>query len=291
VRVEKTEFKQETKTLRVSGTIQDGPQDLVSIGSHHTHNIDTDTAVTVIKEGWSRTDLDRIQDAVKSTLRPKVMVVALDEGEAALGVIREAKIEYLDLARNIGGKYDLKGRQARKHEFYRELTGLIGNVMENENVSHIILAGPGFEKKNYHGFLVENYGEIAGKCIVEDTGGGGRAGIQEVLKRDVIHRTLEEVNAVRDIRYVEDVLKHIAKDTGLAVYGLSEVADAVDAGAVEVLLVLDALFFSQRGRIEPLMNKVKAAKGRVHLVNLGGEAGQKLESLGKAAALLHYRIS
>jgi protein pelota len=291
VSVEKTELKGEANMLRVSGVISEGPEDIVSLGSHHTFSVVVGAELKVKKNVWGRVDLERLEDAVKSTSRPKVLVVAVDEGEATVGLVRESKVEYYDLERNIGGKYDLKGREARKHEFYRELSVLVSNIMSKEDVSHIILSGPGFEKNNYHHFLTENYGELAVKCVLEDTGGSGRNGIQEVLKREVIHRILEEVNAVRDIRYMEDVLKNIAKDTGLAVYGIADVSVAVNAGAVEVFLITDVLFFSERNTMEPLMGRVRSTKGVVHILNHETEAGQKLHSLGGVAAKLRYRLS
>ncbi|MFH1054693.1 MAG: mRNA surveillance protein pelota [Candidatus Altiarchaeota archaeon] len=291
VKVEKTDFKSDTSVLRVSGTIEEGPEDIVSQGSHHTLNVDADTQLTIIKERWAKTEMDRLNDAVKSTLRPKVIIVSLDEGEATLALLRESKLEYYDIGSNIGGKYDAKGRETRKAEFYRQLTQLIGNVMEKENAGNAILSGPGFEKNNYFKFLKEENQELAGKCAIEDTGSAGRNGIQEVLKREAIQRTIEEVNSVQDIRLVEDILKQIGKDTGLAAYGRKEVADAVNAGAAEMLLVTDALFFAERAHAEPLMNQVTNSAGKVHLINSESEAGQRLSSLGGMAAKLRYRMN
>jgi protein pelota len=289
--VENVDFKSENSVLRVSGKIEESSDETVASGSHHTFNVDRDTEVTVKKDRWTKTDLERLDDAVKGTLRPKVIIASLDEGDAAVGLMRESKTEYYEIDRNIGGKYDIKGREARKSEFYRELTMLLANIIAKENVSHIILSGPGFEKGNYHRFLKENYPELAGKCALEDTGNSGRNGIQEVLKRDAIHRTLEDVNSVQDVRYVEEILKNIGKDTGLAAYGRAEVASAVAAGAVELFLVTDSRFFNDRALLEPMMNDVKASNGRVHIINHETEAGQKLEALGGIAAKLRYRLS
>jgi protein pelota len=290
IRVEKVEFKSDAGTLRVSGIIIECIGDDIACGSHHTFSVDAGTSLTICKDRWNGFDLDRLNDAVKSTLRPRVLVVSLEEGEAVLGLIRESKTDYYDLNRNIGGKYDVKGRESRKGDFYAELTILISSIMGKENVSHVILSGPGFEKGNYHRYLKENKPEISAKCLIEDTGMGGEAGIQEVLKRDAINRTLEEVNAVRDIRYVEDILKQIGKDTGLAAYGGREVQDAVRAGAADLLLVSDLLFGMERDRVELLMAQVRNGGGKTHIINHECEAGQKLDALGGIAAKLRYRL-
>jgi protein pelota len=290
VRVERVDFKAENRVLRVSGVIVEGPDDIVSVGSHHTFNVDADSVVTVVKLSWSRTELDRLDDAVKGALRPKVVVVSLEEGEAVVGLVRESGVEFFDLDRGIGGKYDLKGREARKGEFYRELTVLVGNVAERGGASHIVLSGPGFEKGNYFRFLGENYPQVAAKCVLEDTGSGGRNGIQEVLRRGAVHKALEDVSSARDARFMEDILRDIARGDGLSAYGLADVAKAVEAGAVELFLVTDALFFGRRAQLEPLMTGVRSSRGKVHILGGEGEAGQKLHALGGAAAKLRYRM-
>ncbi len=290
LRVEKTEFKQDTKVLRIAGAIEAGPEDRVSLGSHHTFNVDTETEVVVIKERWSKTDLDRLDEAVKGTLRPRALVVSMDEGEATVALIREMKPEYYELGRNVGGKYDLKGREGRKREFYSELAQMLSSTADRENASHIILSGPGFEKNNFRRYLQEKDPELSSKTSVVDTGSSGHNGIQEVLKRGEIHRALEEVNAVQDIRYVEGVLAEIGRDSGLAAYGPDDVKKAVDAGAVELLLVTDSLFFKERGEVEALMNTVNRMNGRAHIINGDAEAGERLGSLGGCAAKLRYRL-
>ena len=204
--------------------------------------------------------------------------------------MRESRVDYLEFNRNIGGKYDVKGRESRKAEFYNELAQMITGVMARENAANVILSGPGFEKNSFLSYIRENNPPLAGKSVVEDTGGAGRNGVQEVIKRDAVNRVLGEVNAVQDIRLVEEVLTHIGKDTGLALYGRGEVVDAANSGAAEVLLVTDELFFSERSRLEPVMSAVRSGSGKVHIINHASEAGQKLRSLGGLAVKLRYRL-
>ncbi|MFH1836112.1 MAG: mRNA surveillance protein pelota [Methanobacteriota archaeon] len=289
VKVEKKEFKSDDDSLRFSGVIESGPEDLVSLGSHHTVNVEKESVLTVIKDKWSKIDLDRIKDAEKSTLKPKFLVVIVDEGEATFGLVRESKIEYSDLRRNVGGKYDIKDRESRKMEFYSEVSDIIQNTSGKDGVSNVILAGPGFEKENFFNFISEkNISRI--NFLVENTGSSGRRAVSEVLKRSTVHKLLAQLNSSQDIQLVEQVLERIGKDDGLAAYGLPEVFKATSMGAVEKLLVSDTVFMDQRKVIEPIMLDVKARRGLVHILNHDSEAGQQLDSLGGIAALLRFRI-
>lgn len=289
VRVEKIEFKSDTSTLRISGVIEEGPEDIVALGSHHTLGVEFDSVVSIVKQ-WSSVLLELMQNASKSTWRPKILVVVVDEGEATLGLLRDSSIQYGELSRNIGGKYDLKGRADRKKAFYEELTGMVEGVVGKENVSNVILAGAGFEKDSYLDYLKESRRDLAGKCIVENTGSSGRNAINEVIKRPALKTTVEDANSALDIKLVDELLTNISKDSGLAVYGLKDVESSVNAGAVEVLLVSDSIFYRERNKLEGMMKLVGQNRGRFHIINHEGEAGKQLDSIGGVAALLRYRI-
>jgi len=291
IRVEKTEFKTDSGVLRISGVIEDGPEDVVSIGSHHTLGVEPESVVTIVKNAWSKIMLDMLARSVKSTLRPKVLIVALDEGEASVGLLRDSSIQYAELSRNIGGKYDLKGRAQRKREFYAELSFMIGNIAGKENVSRIILAGAGFEKEGFLSYMKESGVELAGRCVIENTGSSGRNAISEVVKRPTLKMVVEEANSAVDIKLVDELLANIGKDSGLAVYGLRDVAAAVNAGAVEVLLVSYGILPRERKAVEGMMKAVEGGRGRTHIINHESEAGVQLDSIGGVAAILRYKLN
>lgn len=290
VRVEKTIFQLDRDTYRITGIIEEGPEDLISIGSHHTINVEKNTTLTIIKDRWSGFDLERLKDAEKSTLRPKLLIAVIDEGEANLGLIRESKIEHYDLTKLIGGKYETKDREKRKQEFYKDTAEFISTLLTKEKISSLILAGAGFEKENLHRFLNEKYPKIAEITVLENIGSHGRSGINEVMKRAKVKKIGEEINAAREIRMIHKLLEEIGRDSGLGVYGTADVINAVNTGAVETLLVCDNLIRINREQTEKIMQDVKTTRGNIHIINHGGEAGKQLNSLGGIAALLRFRI-
>jgi len=289
IKVEKAEFKLENDTYRITGVIEQAPEDVVSIGSHHTINVEKETVLSIIKDRWTAFDIERLKDAEKSAVRPKLLIAVIDEGEACIGLVRESKIEEYDLSKMIGGKYDTKGRQERKEEFYKELSDLMSKTLQKENISSVILAGAGFEKENFYKYLAEHDRKVAAASVMENIGSHGRAGINEVMKRSKVKKIDEEVNAARDIKLVSRLLEEIGKESGLGIYGIGDVENAAAMGAIETLLVCDDYFMKTRERLEPLMQSVKAGKGIVHLVNNAGDAGKQLTGLGGIAAVLRFR--
>lgn len=290
VRVGKVEFRDDAESLRIMGVIEEGPEDVVSFGSHHTLGIELGGVITIEKDRWLDSDLSRIEDAVKSTLRPKVLVVVLDEGEASFGLVGESRVKYYDFSTPIGGKYDLSSRERNKIDFYKQVLEFTSSLTQKEGVSALILAGPGFEKENFLDFLREKNSSLASNTVIENTGSGGRNGISEVLKRPALKSVLENLGAAEDVNLVNKLLEHIGRDDGLAVYGLSEIENAVSIGAVEMLLISDKKFVEQRNVLENLIHHVKSTRGMFHIVNQGGEAGQQLKALGGIAGILRFRI-
>jgi len=152
------------------------------------------------------------------------------------------------------------------------------------------VAGAGFEKEHFLHYLTEKQSTLAKKTRVENTGSNGRSAIAEVLKRDVVKKIGDEANAARDIRLLDKLLEHVGKDTGLGVYGLSEIKTTADYGAIETLVVSDSFFLEKRGELEKTMASVKDNSGVVHLINHESEAGEQLSSLGGIAAILRFKV-
>lgn len=291
LRVEKADFKLENDTFRITGVITEGPEDLVSIGTYHTINVEKETMLTIFKDLWSGYELDRLKDAERSALRPKILIAVIDVGDTEIALVRESKIERFDLAKAIGGKYDTRGRAERKQEFYKETTDALAQILSKENVSGIIIAGAGFEKEDYYKYLAEKRPEIAKISTLENIGSHGEAGVNEVMKRSKAKKMDEEINAAKDVRMLSSVLEQLGKESGLAFYGLADAQNAARSGAAETLIVCDDLFIKDRRCIEDIMQDVKNSRGTVHILNHEGDAGKQLSSLGGIAGILRYRIN
>jgi len=289
IRLEKVEFSSITDTLRITGVIEEGPEDLVPMGSHHTFNVVEGTTIKIQKEGWSKLDLNRLRDAEKASVRPKLFIAIIDEGDANFGLVRESKIQHYDLSELIGGKYETKGREKRKEEFYRHTSKFILDTEKREKISTIIIAGAGFEPENFFQFMKKKHPELKDRLVLEHIGSHGANGIAEVMKRDAVKKISKDMNSARDIRLLDKLLAEIGRNTGLAVYGLDEVEQASNIGAVDTLLACDNLFLENRKRVEPMIKAVESTNGRFHLLNHEEEAGKQLHSLGGVGAVLRFK--
>lgn len=283
VRVESVEFHKFSNRLRIKGTIISD----LDTGMYHTLNIEPYTELSVIKH-WKLDQIERIRDAIEEAKLPEIEIVTIEEGEAAIGFLRQYGVEEISRVRQASsGKRE--GTDARG-EFFGEVAAQLKNA---DKVKTFVVAGPGFIKDDFVKFLKNNAKEVADKVIVEDTSSIGSSGFQEVLRRGAIERVAEEMRISREAKLIERLMVEIASD-GKATYGYAQTKNAVSMGAVEVLLIADETLRNYREKgesdIERMMKSVEQSRGKVVIFSTEFEPGQRLEKLGGVAALLRFKI-
>ncbi len=289
IKVKQVEFSSYAMRLRVTGEVFSGPEDLISFGTHQTIEIKPGDEVTLQKREWRRWHLERLAEAEKAAREARVLIAAVEEGEAELALVRRYGVDYLArITGSIAGKRNLKQHEASAKQFYAEVAGKIAEVVDKENVEAVVLAGPGFWKEALLNAIKERYPELAKRCYLEGTGCGGRSAVQEVLRRRVIERILKESRISEETAQVERFYEELAKG-GLAAYGIAEVSRAIEYGAVDTLLISDN-FLRRHPECDELIERAKAIRAVVLIVSTEHEAGERLEAVGGIAAILRYRV-
>lgn len=277
IRTEKIEFSEEDIRLRVLGTIETGPQD---VGQHHTLIFEIGDDLLITKSKWRESQIERLERAVRDSRQPRILFVSLDQDEATIAVLRQFGLKEIASIRSMrpGKQYSEGPRTDKYHE--EIISKIIPLVSEN---MPIVLLGPGFEKES----LAESMKEKGFKGIhVHHTGQSGMTGVNELIKTGVGAKILRESSVGVEMEAVEKLMSEIGKD-GLATYGPKEIADAVNSGAAETLLVLDSKL-----REEDLDNLIRAAEsqnGNVIIVSSQHDSGKELAALGGIGVILRYK--
>jgi len=289
VQIESISFHMFTGKLRLTGSITQGPEDLIPLGSHHTIEVKFNTPLKIKKEKWSKWDIQRLQQAVKASKKLSAIIVLIEENIVTFGLIRQFGIEYYGpVIGNISGKRVIdKNRNKEIIDFYQNIVKII---YKYKDIQSIVIAGPGFAKNDFLKFLQDNYNDLAKKSIIESTGSGGRVGIQEVLKKGTVEKLTTENRVAFEMKDINNLLKLLSKNSGLVVYGLSQTKNAINMGAVKKLLILD--IYMKDDNIEKLMDLTENMGGEVTIISNEHEGGKQLEALGgMAAILIYYSIS
>jgi len=281
IRVEKVEFHEFDSRLRIAGVIEQGPQD---IGSYHTLNLEEGDPISVFKQNWRPATLDRVRQAVEDSKRPTIVFVALEYDEATIAILRQYGIQ--NVATIYGPSSGKMYEQKEDDSYYLEIIEKLKQIAAGG--VPVIVLGPGFAKETLVSEGKLKASEIFKKAFIYHTGQAGMAGIHELMKQGIGAEVLEGSRVAQETNEVEKVLEQIAKG-GLVTYGPREVRQAVEAGAVDLLLVLEPML--REKSIDHLLKAVEDSRGRVMVVSEHHEAGKKLEALGGLAALLRFRVA
>lgn len=286
IRVEKINFHKYTGMLRFTGIIESGPEDLIPLGSHHTINVQLNNSIR-IKKIWNKWSLERLNQAIKASNRANEIIVAIEDNTTELGIIKQYGIDYIGpIIGDISGKQNIEKNRAQKvNEYYEDITK---TLTQQKDIDKLIIIGPGFTKNGYYNYLEENYSKLAKKVILESTGAGGHAGIQEVLKNGLIESLSKDAKIAKEAALVNKLLEQIGKSSNTVTYGKKQVITASNMGAVEKLLVLEDLVRDKK--IQNIMNTVENMGGVVTIISSQHDAGQQLKALGSLAAFLRYPI-
>lgn len=286
IRVEKINFHKYTGMLRFTGIIESGPEDLIPLGSHHTINVQLNNSIR-IKKIWNKWSLERLNQAIESSNRANEIIVAIEDNTTELGIIKQYGIDYIGpIIGDISGKQNIEKNRAQKvNEYYEDITK---TLTQQKDIDKLIIIGPGFTKNGYYNYLEENYPKLAKKVILESTGAGGHAGIQEVLKNGLIESLSKDAKIAKEAALVNKLLEQIGKSSNTVTYGKKQVITASNMGAVEKLLVLEDLVRDKK--IQNIMNTVENMGGVVTIISSQHDAGQQLKALGSLAAFLRYPI-
>ena len=85
----------------------------------------------------------------------------------------------------------------------------------------------------------------------------------------------------------QDLPRHV-RQNGLVAYGFEDVKKAVEASAVELLVISDAVVRSPQG--DQLLQQAELFQSDFIIINSMHDAGKKLDGLGGIAALLRFKI-
>ena len=282
------EFAKFSNRLRVGGEIVDCSRE-DQLGFHHTLNVEEHDELEVEK-AWQVDQLERLEEAVEAAGQPDVAVATVEEGAAHVHTVAQYGVDERASVTATTGK----GEFARsREELFAELTTVLARL----DVDAIVLAGPGFTKRDALDYVESEAPDVADRVRTVDTASVGDRGVHEVLKRGAVEEIQTETRIAREAELVDELMARIGEGAKVA-YGVEEVAKAAEFGAVETLLVLDERLRAERAGegdwnvdVNGLVENVEQQGGDVTVFSHEFDPGQQLANLGGVAALLRYRLN
>ncbi len=180
-------------------------------------------------------------------------LIVLDRAEVTLGFLRGKRIEPLRNRQSLVPSKHGRGGQSQHrferliehaaHEFFVKCGEMANELFlpKKEVLKGILIGGPGATKEY---FVKEGYlqYELQQKIVqpLFDVGYTDEYGLKELVEKAT--QTLHGLEVTEEKRLIQRLLSEIRKaETGLAAFGEVAVAEALDAGAVDSLLLSEGL--------------------------------------------------
>lgn len=287
IKSEKIDYTAET--LKILGPIIEGPED-VPKGSYHSFNLEENSTITIEKVRWYSFQIKKLQESAESQL-PKILICVMDREEAYFAVSQQLGYKLLS---QIEGNVEKKEKRATiKNTFYQDIIQHLKEYSERYSIEKILLASPAFWKDETIKLITDQ--ELKKKITLVTCSSASENAINEVLKRPETKQVLKQDRTTKEINLVDELLKEIAIDNK-AVYGLEEVKQASDLGAIQDLLITDKFIQQTRldnvyNEIDQLLKQVDQNQGTINIISSVHDGGKKLDGLGGIAAILRYKIN
>jgi protein pelota len=282
--------------LRVHGRLVDAPDSVAGAGAFHTLNITVGESLTIVKEnGWAGHEVERLERASKTETRP-IIIISIDDEEYCIAVMRQYGIDVnVEHKIKLPGKLEADQRENALHKAFQGALDALRQVWQGVH-SPIVVLGLGFVKNQFSNYMRDEAPDLAKEVVeVKSVNSSGVAGIHEALRSGVLRAALRHVRVAEETEAVEEVLSRLGADRRDVTYGFDAVKNANLYGAVETLMVADfsirSLDDEKRLVLENIMKEVEAKGGKIVVVSVEHEAGEKLLALGGIAALLRYPIA
>ncbi len=296
--VEDIEFHEFANRLRAKGKIIEGPDDLISFNTYHTFNIEEGTVFFLNKDEWTSQEWHLLEDAEKRKVVQKVLVIAIDAGEATFGEIGDYyQKTSIKVSEHIPGKRygDTKDDAEARNNFYAEVYKMLESALSQAKYTKVIITGPGFTREYFMEYCAKKNPPWKSLLMTEPASSATESGIRELLARQTVQALLKDSRIIEETKLVDEFLVRVAKDTADFAYGMEEIKKAADMSAVQNLLVTDEVLRKVNGEKDAtmlaLLKQVEGSRGKITIISTLHDAGKKIKGLGGMAALLRFKLS
>lgn len=280
ISVENVEFQEFSGTLRVLGTVTAGAED--ALNQHQAFAISPGDTFMIQKQNWTPHQKSLLNEALENKFSDKFFFVALDDEEAYLiglksyGLQNLGKLDSHKTGKDYASDYS-------EEKYLKEVYNSIRRMLpENANV---VVLGAGFTREKF--VKTARNSQTKFNIVTFPTSRSDEGAVWEFLNSPESDTVLENFRLSGDARLVDDFLTRL-KTTGEATYGFQAVKNAIESGAVDVLMMSEEKFRTDEGR--GLLELADDFATKVHILSLSGEKGNIIKNFGGYCALLRYKM-
>ena len=223
-------------------------------------------------------------------------LLVIEKSEATIGLLDGKNITKLQhMTSGIPGKTRAGGQSSQRFhriresltkEFFKRVADAMKeHFFENKKLKGILIGGPIPTKEEFleQGQLVT---QLKDKVIaVRDLGGTEMSGLIDLV--NLCEDVLSEQEITKQKRILDEFFETLAKEPDKVSYGISEVEDRLNRGAVEKLIISKSL---DRQEIKHLEQMAEATSAEIHIVTNETPEGIQFDNLGGLGGILRFMV-
>jgi peptide chain release factor subunit 1 len=223
-------------------------------------------------------------------------LLIIERNEASIGVLDGKHVSLIrNMTSGIPGKTKCGGQSSQRFarireslakEFFKRIAEeMKDQFFENKKLKGILIGGPIPTKDDFldQAQLVT---ELKNKVIaVKDMGGTGLAGLIDLV--NLCEDVLAEQEITKQKKIMDEFFEKLATDPDKVAYGVAEVENRLNRGAVGKLILSKSM---ERKDIKRFSELARETSAEVHIVTDETPEGVQFQNLGGIGGLLRFAI-
>lgn len=288
VRVDRVELDASVDRLRISGTITQTSNELVSKGMHHALSVQAGDILTVDKgRKWQDMELRLLRRSGDGS--SSFILVAIDTQEAAVARVTGTHVKIIPniYSGQQGKRYAAKN--ASLDSFFSDIAKTVASVLSERD--KIIIFGPGETRRRFYNILDKNGLPKERAQVIDGVDVAGEDGIFVFLRSSAMKEAMSASKLATVSAMLDQVMLMVNRGENKYAIGLKDIVNAANIKAIESIIFSDTIFkTAEEEDVVRLLNSVEAYSARTFAVDSSTDIGLRVSSLGGMVALLRYAM-
>lgn len=279
ITVEKTEYEAHLSSLRITGPILEGTAD-VQKGEYHSFDVTEQTTITITKPtAWTTQQLTTLEQSTHPS--QKTAIVLFDRDTAIFAKL--TKTGFGIIKKEIGNVQKKTDAQIKTDDFFESISSQIDQLTQQYDT--IIVSSSHFWKD----YVLS---KTKSKVHFIESSSVNESAIKEIINSKEFNSVVKHNSFSQNVRLIELLKKNLATNN-LGTYGIEQITQAANCGAIEHVLISNTFMKKQQENgtfeeIENILHTISAQNGSIHFIE--GEGEKDINALGGITAILRFEI-
>jgi protein pelota len=289
LKVDQCQIDTAVDRLRVTGTITEADNELVSKGMGHSLSIQSGDRIVVDKgRRWQDYEQRMLS---KSGTGGAFILVAIDTQEAAIAKVTGTHVKVIPniYSGQSGKRYQTKNNP-NIDVFLAEVAKTVVSVYSEGD--RALIFGPGETRRRFFNFLSER-GEIPKEAVrvLEGVDVAGEDGVFVFLRSPAMKEAMGASKLAAVSSLLDQVMLMVNRGESKFAMGLADVSSAASMKAVDTVVFSDSIFTSaNEEQVVRMLNSIESYGARTFAVDSSTDIGLRVSSLGGIVAILRYAV-